>query len=50
MARRDFFADLDAANVDLKAFSEEFYRKITYSHLQPVLDTIKFLSTKPTVV
>jgi pyruvate formate lyase activating enzyme len=31
---------IDAANVDLKAFTEDFYRKITYSHLQPVLDSI----------
>jgi AmmeMemoRadiSam system radical SAM enzyme/AmmeMemoRadiSam system protein B/AmmeMemoRadiSam system protein A len=49
VARRDFFADMDAANVDLKAFSEEFYRKITYSHLQPVLDTIKFLKRETDV-
>lgn len=39
-ARREFFEVMDAANVDLKAFTEEFYQKITYSHLQPVLDTI----------
>jgi pyruvate formate lyase activating enzyme len=31
---------IDAANVDLKAFTEEFYRRQTYSHLQPVLDAI----------
>ncbi len=49
VARRDFFADMDAANVDLKAFTEEFYRKITYSHLQPVLDTIEFLKRETDV-
>lgn len=32
---------LDAANVDLKSFREEFYTKICRGHLQPVLDTIK---------
>jgi pyruvate formate lyase activating enzyme len=42
-ARRDFFAKIDAANVDLKAFSEDFYFKLTGSHLQPVLDTLIYL-------
>lgn len=41
--RRDFFAKIDAANVDLKAFTEEFYVKQTGSHLQPVLNTLKYL-------
>lgn len=41
--RRDFFAKMDAANVDLKAFTEEFYVKQTGSHLQPVLNTLKYL-------
>ena len=43
-ARSPFFEVMDAANVDLKAFSEAFYREITYSHLQPVLDTLAWLS------
>jgi pyruvate formate lyase activating enzyme len=34
---------MDAANVDLKAFSEGFYRQVTKSHLQPVLDTLVYL-------
>ncbi len=42
-ARPTFFAGMDAANVDLKSFSEDFYYKITYSHLQPVLDTLHWL-------
>lgn len=42
-ARRDFFAKMDAANVDLKAFSDDFYVKLTGSHLQPVLDTLVYL-------
>lgn len=41
--RRDFYRHIDAANVDLKAFSEDFYRDITASHLQPVLDTLRYL-------
>jgi pyruvate formate lyase activating enzyme len=42
-ARHDFFAKIDAANVDLKAFDEDFYFKLTSAHLQPVLDTLKYL-------
>ncbi len=42
-ARRDFFAPMDAANVDLKAFREDFYWKLTGAHLRPVLDTLAWL-------
>jgi pyruvate formate lyase activating enzyme len=42
-ARREIFRYVDAANVDLKAFSERFYHKVTFSHLDPVLDTLKWL-------
>ncbi|MDE2343321.1 MAG: AmmeMemoRadiSam system radical SAM enzyme [Betaproteobacteria bacterium] len=41
--RRDFYARMDAANVDLKAFSEAFYYKLTGAHLQPVLDTLGYI-------
>jgi len=41
--RREFYAHMDAANVDLKAFTDEFYVRQTGSHLQPVLDTLKYL-------
>lgn len=41
--RRDFFARMDAANVDLKAFTKEFYVKQTGSHLQSVLETLRYL-------
>ena len=34
---------LDAANIDLKAYSNEFYNKITLAKLEPVLETIKIL-------
>jgi pyruvate formate lyase activating enzyme len=42
-ARREFYAKMDAANVDLKAFTDDFYFKLTGSHLQPVLDTLVYL-------
>ncbi|MGE5680546.1 MAG: AmmeMemoRadiSam system radical SAM enzyme [Bacillota bacterium] len=45
-ARKDVYKYIDAANVDLKAFSEEFYHKVTYSHLDPVLDTLLWLKTE----
>jgi len=41
--RREFYAKIDAANVDLKAFTEEFYFRLTGAHLAPVLDTLKYL-------
>ncbi len=41
--RKEFFRYMDAANVDLKAFTERFYWKITGGHLQPVLDTLTYL-------
>jgi pyruvate formate lyase activating enzyme len=41
--RREFFALMDAANVDLKAFTEDFYHRLTGGHLQPVLDTLDYI-------
>ena len=41
--RRELYKYMDAANVDLKAFTEEFYKQITIGHLQPVLDTLEYL-------
>jgi len=41
--REAFFRHMDAANIDLKAFSERFYRNICGAHLEPVLDTLKYL-------
>ncbi len=45
-ARKDIFKYVDAANVDLKAFSEKFYKKLTLSHLEPVLDTLKWIKNE----
>ena len=47
--RRDFYARMDAANVDLKAFTEAFYFKLTGAHLQPVLDTLVYLARETRV-
>ena len=41
--RRAFYGKMDAANVDLKGFTDEFYFKICGGHLQPVLDTLEYL-------
>lgn len=42
-ARAAFFEPMDAANVDLKGFSDEFYREYCGGRLQPVLDTLLWL-------
>ena len=42
-ARAEFFAGMDAANVDLKAFTDGFYQRFCYGRLQPVLDTLEYL-------
>lgn len=42
-ARKDIYKNIDAANVDLKAFTEEFYFKNTYSHINYVLDTLMWI-------
>ncbi|OYW40766.1 MAG: AmmeMemoRadiSam system radical SAM enzyme [Hydrogenophilales bacterium 12-61-10] len=47
--RREFFAKMDAANVDLKAFTEDFYFKLTGARLQPVLDTLVYLKRETNV-
>jgi pyruvate formate lyase activating enzyme len=41
--RGEFYAKMDAANVDLKAFTDEFYFKLTGAHLEPVLDTLRYI-------
>ncbi len=42
-ARREFYAKMDAANIDLKGFTDEFYFKLCGARLQPVLDTLVYL-------
>lgn len=41
--RRDFYAHMDAANVDLKGFTDEFYAKFCGAHLAPILETLIYL-------
>jgi pyruvate formate lyase activating enzyme len=41
--RAEFYRYMDAANVDLKSFTERFYHEVTGSHLQPVLETLIYL-------
>src|SRR5260370_19543078 len=41
--RRDFFAHVDAANVDLKGFTDDFYRHVCGGRLDPVLETLQYL-------
>ena len=47
--RREFYAAMDAANVDLKGFTEEFYKKVCGGHLEPVLDTLRYLKHETAV-
>ena len=48
-ARREFYARMDAANVDLKGFTDEFYFKLCGGHLQPVLETLEYLVKETSV-
>jgi pyruvate formate lyase activating enzyme len=41
--RQEFFSLMDAANVDLKGFNEDFYKKLCGGKLGPVLDTLEYL-------
>lgn len=47
--RAEFYARMDAANIDLKAFTERFYRRLTGSSLAPVLDTLAYLKHETNV-
>lgn len=49
VARPEFFAPMDAANVDLKAFTEDFYRDVCAAELRPVLDTLRYLKYETNV-
>ena len=48
-ARPEFYKYMDAANVDLKAFTEDFYKKLTLSALKPVLETLLYLKKETTI-
>jgi len=48
-AREEFFEFIDAANVDLKAFTDDFYKKLCFAELKPVLDTLVWIKTRSNV-
>jgi AmmeMemoRadiSam system radical SAM enzyme/AmmeMemoRadiSam system protein B/AmmeMemoRadiSam system protein A len=47
--REAFYRHIDAANVDLKAFQDDFYRRLAGGRLEPVLDTLRWLAHKTEV-
>ena len=47
--RTEFYAHMDAANVDLKAFTETFYHDVCAGHLAPVLETLEYLKHQTNV-
>jgi pyruvate formate lyase activating enzyme len=48
-ARRELFAHMDAANVDLKAFTDDFYHRVCAGRLAPVLETLEYLRNETSV-
>jgi len=48
-AREDLFSAMDAANVDLKAFTDDFYRRLCGGRLAPVLETLEYLKQETRV-
>jgi len=48
-ARRELFAEMDAANVDLKAFTDDFYHKLCFARLEPVKETLVYLARETDV-
>jgi pyruvate formate lyase activating enzyme len=47
--RAEFYRYMDAANVDLKGFTEAFYHEVCAGHLQPVLETLVYLRRETSV-
>jgi pyruvate formate lyase activating enzyme len=47
--RRSFFAAMDAANIDLKAFTDDFYSRVCGGRLGPVLDTLEYVAQETSV-
>ena len=41
--RREFYGHMDAANIDLKAFTQDFYKSLAVGDLEPVLETLEYL-------
>ena len=49
MASVEFFGAMDAANIDLKAFSDDFYRRLCSARLGPVLETLEYVARETDV-
>jgi pyruvate formate lyase activating enzyme len=49
LSRPEFYRHMDAANVDLKGFTDEFYHRLCFGELAPVLDTLKYLKHETSV-
>ncbi len=47
--RREFYDHMDAVNIDLKAFTQDFYKRLAVGDLQPVLDTLEYLEAETDV-
>lgn len=45
-SREQFFGNMDAVNVDLKAFTQEFYGKLCLAKLEPVLDNLRWIKNE----
>ncbi len=45
-ARKEIFSRIDAANIDLKSFNEDFYKKMTGASLASILETLKWIKTE----
>jgi pyruvate formate lyase activating enzyme len=48
-ARAEFYRYMDAANVDLKGFTEDFYHRLCGAHLAPILETLEYLRRETSV-
>ena len=45
-ARKEFYSVMDAVNVDLKAFTKTFYKKLCFAEIEPVLETLIYLKNE----
>ena len=48
-AREEFLSVIDAANIDLKAFTDGFYRSLCSAELKPILETLEYVKRETSV-
>ncbi len=48
-ARKEFYSHMDAVNIDLKAFTGDFYRKLCFASIESVLDTLIWIKNETNV-